>query len=153
MTRLRSDWNDHGWRRDPVYGYRLIDGKVLRTGIIGTTLCTCFYDPSFKAMARFKDTPTMNMRRDRRFELGPKDGARGGMTIQEVRALDVPREDFHVRRRRRDGIRRIKVQCVCGFVLRIVDVPFGEAAWQHRRPPGRCESCRRRLEGGQPGRR
>jgi len=51
LKRLKSDWNDHGWRRDPRPFYRVVRSP----NDDGTTLCPCFYDP--KAQARFKDTP------------------------------------------------------------------------------------------------
>jgi hypothetical protein len=49
MRRVRSDWNDHGWKRNPVrwnLGYYLD----------GTTLCNCFFLDSKEAV-RFKETP------------------------------------------------------------------------------------------------
>lgn len=51
IRRLKQDWAEHGWRRDPVGPYY----RSLNPDWDGTSLCECFY--SEKAQARFKDTP------------------------------------------------------------------------------------------------
>ncbi len=130
MKRLRSDWNDHGWRRDPV--------RYASNHIDGTSLCDCFFPWSAQAV-RFKDTPTGRFRK--------RDEWDDSLTRYRVeRLLPVERERFGVRKRRR-GFRFVKEKCMCGFVLGIVKVPFGQSSWAVQRPRTQCESCERRTKG------
>lgn len=104
--RLRSDWNDHGWRRDPPgrYGTRNIDG---------TSLCDCFFPWSEQAV-RFKDTPTGRFRKrderdDERFR------------YLDERRLHVDRESHGTPKPPSAERRRWKVSCFgCGFLLGFV---------------------------------
>lgn len=118
MRRLRSDWNDHGWKRDPVYRREMVDGKLVTCEAIGTTLCKCF-DLRDPQALRFKDTPTGgHSKRNCGCSEPP-------LEYKEQRKLEVQRERWQ-RRKRREGERMAKVICSrCGFLLYSSPVKFG----------------------------
>lgn len=138
MRRLRSDWADHGWRRDPrPYGTRNIDG---------TSLCDCFFLDSKQAL-RFKDTPHPKCSD---YECNPRKAAHGiGIrTIQEWRAMTPEDDSYRVRgakrrERKRDALVLDRVRCSCGFLLRTRLVPARLASnydWRGEK----CEGCRKK---------
>lgn len=135
MRRLKSDWAEHGWRRDPI-GPNFLGQRD------GTTLCNCFFldDP---AAYRFKDTPNncncWTCRNPRHL------GKSEALTIQEKRAFADEDDRSNGRRKRRKGYHPLRHLCDrCGFLLRIVYVR------NHTRPPLRrlygnnCPGCRAR---------
>lgn len=106
IRRLRSDWNDHGWKQNPVW---LAWEKTWTT-----TLCECFYDPGMRGWARFKDTPHRSCSI---YECNPRNYTHGleSRPIQEWRAAPIEREDFHSRKRRRGLVVWLHKACIrCG---------------------------------------
>jgi hypothetical protein len=136
MRRLRSDWNDHGWKRDPVYRREMVDGKLVTCEAIGTTLCDCFNLRHMQAL-RFKDTPTGGHSKRRCGCSEPP------LEYKEERKLEA-RDDWH-KRKRREGERRVRRFCGrCGVLLGWYTARFGEGvSWTVR--SGNCESCERTL--------
>lgn len=129
IRRLKQDWWEHGWRRDPAP--RMYSSNP---NWDGTTLCTCFYDK--KAQARFKDTPNScgcwQCANPRRANAGKKSEE---LTVHELR-INQTRDDFHVRKRR-DGFHKVKISCSsCGILIKIVEVRNGHN-------PSRIELCDR----------
>jgi hypothetical protein len=126
MRRLRGDWNDHGWKRNPPPWY---DGSSWRRD--GTTLCNCFFLDHREAY-RFKNTPNGDsfFRKDfgkyREF----------GDPIQERRLEDVPERVAHsgnYPRNRRAHI--VNQSCrVCGVL--IGRVPAHARTWET------CKACK-----------
>lgn len=146
MRRLRADWNDHGWRRDPVPMYEWKDGKSC---IVGwkDSLCGCF-DLRNKQALRFKDTPNgcncsscINPRRG-------YDGKNSqALTFAERREFLGDQEDWR-KRKRRPGHHLFRILCrECGRQIGKVWVKNRESAFKKVRDMGwdrRCDSCRER---------
>lgn len=134
MRRVRSDWNDHGWRRDPLR-------YVSSYHIDGTTLCNCFFLDSKEAV-RFKDTP--HQRCD--VECDPRRSFHGkeSLPIQERRAMlseNDERCSYSNRKRRKGMLRDLRVICrLCGFLLRIEKIEVGDyrSNWE------KCDRCNSR---------
>jgi len=123
MGRLKRDWNDHGWARDP-------DGREH---------CPCFWDP--KAQSRFKDTPKpvscLCCSNQRRWGKGNE-----RLTIEERRVFQ-PEEVIRRGGHRHEGTHPFKVLCSrCGYLLKVVKAtnrkPVPERYGQ------RCDGCRKR---------
>lgn len=132
MRRLRSDWNDHGWKRDPRYSWRIENG-VQTCEVVGTTLCDCFNLLHPQAL-RFKDTPTG---RHSKRKCGCSEPP---LEYKEERKLEVRRESYQ-RRKRREGERIDKVICSrCGFLLYSCPVKFGVGKSYNNLL---CEGCSR----------
>jgi hypothetical protein len=154
MRRLRHDWATHGWNWNYLWirPGRYSSEKASCSIWAETTLCECFYDPSFKGMGRFKDTPSMGHRQ--RWCNG-KDGDR----INEYKAeqqLEVEKELHGTgqrlrKRTQRQEPRRMKVTCLCGYVVGHVMVKYGESKYTaisrkygDRHP--KCPNCDARMK-------
>ena len=144
MRRLRLDWNQHGWKRDP-----LRSAFSQSYFLDGTSLCNCFFLESREAW-RFKDTPHGVCNG---YECDLRHFSHGGehLPIQERRAM-IPESDEYVGgarapRRRRGGTHQFKVQCMsCGYLLKNITVQNGltsslepEARW------GKCIRCKLKM--------
>lgn len=134
MRRLRSDWNDHGWRRDPIGPHRI--GQI-----DGTSLCNCFFPWSREAV-RFKDTPTGRFRK--RNERDDWIAA-----YKEERRLHVERERHGARKGADDARRRWRVVCMsCGYLLGFVWASPSERIRRTKQRFGgfyaRCANCEKR---------
>ena len=151
MRRLKVDWNDHGWKRDPrpIYDWSK-DGKLCVIGW-GDSLCGCF-DLRNKQALRFKDTPNGCNCRDCDNPRHVYDGKNlSALTFAERRAFLDDREDWS-KRKRREGAKLTKVSCYdCGRQIGKVWLKTGidreylfrkvkEMGWDRR-----CTSCRKRL--------
>lgn len=153
MRRLKNDWATHGWNWNYRWTRRGWPQQTEKSCSIWaeTTLCECFYDPSFKGMSRFKDTPSMGMRK--RVSNG-QDGDR----INEYKAeqrIEVEKEQHGTSQRLRKRLQRQeptrkKVTCLCGYLLGHVMVQPGESMWHatsqkhgERRP--QCPNCKERT--------
>jgi hypothetical protein len=141
MRRLKQDWNEHGWKRDPTYDYDLVGKRVIQYLSDRTTLCACF-DLEDREAYRFKNTPNTNSFRRKDLDKY-RDGRACRVPIQELRAAPVDREFFGRRKRRRHGTYRAKVQCFCGYLLDIVEVTYGNGFGYTRARGSRCPGCRR----------
>lgn len=155
MRRLKHDWATHGWN------WNYARYSVSRIGLTKeaacsfwaqTTLCDCFYNPAFKGMGRFKDTPSMGHRKR---SCNGKDGDR----INEYKAsqrIEVEKEVHGTsqrlrKRMRRQEPRRMKVTCLCGYLIGHIMVQNGESKYTaisrrygNRHP--RCPNCDERLK-------
>lgn len=131
MRRLRSDWNDHGWKRDPRYSWRVVDG-VSTCQVVGTTLCECFDLRHMQAL-RFKDTPTGGHSKRRCGCSEPP------LEYKEERILEA-RDDWH-KRHRREGTWIKKWLCSrCGFLMGKGPVEFNtQRSWGVS--GAMCEGC------------
>jgi hypothetical protein len=155
MRRLRHDWATHGWNWNYLWTRpaRIYSVKESCSIWAETTLCECFYDPSFKGMGRFKDTPSMNHRKR---SCNGKDGDQ----VNEYKAqqrLEVEKEIYGTKERLRKRMhrldpRRMKVTCICGFLLGHVWVSSDESRYTavskkfgDRRP--RCPNCDAKVKG------
>lgn len=129
MRRLKHDWATHGWNWNYVWVHPWYSKQKADCSIWAeTTLCACFYDPSFKGMARFKDTPSMNHRQR---SCNGWEGDRIN-EYKDEQKLEVERE-FHGSDRksgRRRDPRRMKVTCLCGYLVGHVMVEPGESSWK-----------------------
>jgi hypothetical protein len=128
MRRLKSDWNDHGWGR----------------GLDGTYNCDCFCLDSKQAI-RFKDTPKSCSGpccgNPRRWYSGKKQSDEGELTLAE-RIVNIGEREFWSKRKRREGTYTARVQCRCGFVLGMREIPNGKSRWYLRSMFSRlCEGC------------
>ena len=141
MRRLRQDWNEHGWKRDPVYDYEPTGDGVCRIFLSErTTLCECF-DLGNKQALRFKDTP--NTHSFRRKDWDKYRDSRGErVPIQERRASEVVREYLAPRKRRRVVFKK-KVMCRCGYVLgfKLVEVGVRNRLQRTIREISRIPKC------------
>lgn len=92
FRRLRVDWNEHGWKRNPRYDYDWSGKEVCRVLSDKTSLCECF-DLTNREATRFKDTPNGSsfMRRDNDKY---RDKRSSHVPIQEKRITHVEREYF-----------------------------------------------------------
>lgn len=103
MTRLKKDWNEHGWGTLPN----------------GKPVCDCFILTHRQAW-RFKDTPTLNVTKS----LENSKPREMPSYAKDIRKLPVERERYGgVRKyKTRDvGLRRWKMQCLmCGFLIKRV---------------------------------
>jgi hypothetical protein len=159
MRRLRHDWATHGWNWNYLWirPGRYSSEKASCSIWAETTLCECFYDPSFKGMGRFKDTPSMGHRQR---SCNGKDGDR----INEYKAeqqLEVEKELHGTSQRLRKRLhrqepRRMKVTCLCGYVVGHVMVKYGESKYtaisrkygdRHPKCPNCDERMKKRLAG------
>ncbi len=146
MRRLRSDWNEHweGWR--PKYEYDE-NGVCSFSPGDPTQLCECFNLTSMQAI-RFKDTPKMCSRHvgcgnPRRVSKGRNKEA---LTLQE-RVADIGESENWSKRKRRKGIRRVRVKCRCGYFLGFKEVPFGKPYWGgYGRYATYCEDCKKKHQ-------
>lgn len=132
MRRLKQDWNEHGWKRNPTYDYDWNTGN--RILVERTTICECF-DLTSREAYRFKDSPNKNSFRRRDWNLY-RDGRSCNRPAQERRA-DPIRESFGSRKRRRNIVRRKKLCCHCGYLLAILEVKDGIGYF----PYGRRREC------------
>lgn len=139
MRRLRSDWNDHGWRRDPPgrFGTRNIDG---------TSLCDCFFPWSDQAV-RFKDTPTGRFRKR-----NESDDA--FLEYREERRLPVERERHGAKKPRDNRRRRWRIICFsCGFLMGFLWASPKERYDRMKKAFGnyfgrKCENCSKKARVG-----
>jgi hypothetical protein len=145
FRRLRVDWNDHGWKRDPRPIYDTRNGKFCVVGW-GDTLCGCF-DLKDKQALRFKDTPNgCNCRQcdNPRHQYDGKNLE--ALTFAERRAFLDDREDWS-KRKRREGQHLFRVLCRdCGRHIGTIWVKNGASAYARVRALGwdrRCTSCRK----------
>lgn len=117
MRRLRGDWNDHGWKRNPIPGYYLHQRD-------GTTLCNCFF-LDHKEAYRFKDTPNPGSFRRKDFSRYREFGD----PIQERRLVEVRERPFpswkYPRNRREYAVRQSCTRC--GVMISLV--PAGSRRW------------------------
>jgi hypothetical protein len=124
MRRLRGDWNDHGWKRNPIRSYFLGQRD-------GTTLCNCFF-LDHKEAYRFKDTPNESSFFRKDFQMYREFGD----PIQERRVTDAPERVSHsggYPRNRREHL--VNQSCrVCGVL--IGRVPAHARTWES------CKACK-----------
>lgn len=147
MRRLKIDWNDHGWKRDPIIHYEFPNGTAWVNGEPPeavayvdpdrTTLCECFDLKAPEAM-RFKDTPNRWS-----FPRGDWDKYRNGrgghIPVQEKRAAPEDEEGAWRKTEGGNNIRKYprRVQCLCGYFL----------GWAgHESGRERCKDCERRQK-------
>lgn len=147
MRRLRSDWNDHGWRRDPVPKYDWRDGRLCLIGW-SDSLCGCFDLKDMQAL-RFKDTPNGCNCRGCDNPRHVYDGKmKESLTLHERRAFLDDREDWR-KRKRREGSRIVSVSCMrCGRSIGRVRLKYGKRLYEKLKEMGwdrRCTSCRKRM--------
>lgn len=132
IRRLKHDWATHGWNWNYRWTRSWGAPKPEKSCSIWaeTTLCECFYDPSFKGMGRFKDTPSMGHRQR---SCNGKDGDRINEYKDEQR-LEVEKERHGTAERLRKRLhrqdpRRMKVTCTCGYVVGHVMVRHDESRY------------------------
>jgi len=141
MRRLKQDWNEHGWKRNPTYDYDFSGGNVVCVLAERTTLCDCF-DLTHREAYRFKDTPNRNSFRRKDWDLY-RNGRASHLPIQELRASQPEVASFGSRKRRRSAVHRKKLCCICGYLLRIVEVTRDD---RYKFERGSCPDCKRRRE-------
>lgn len=145
MRRLRRDWNEHGWQRNPIGPWRTFQ-------VDGTSLCNCFFLDHPQAY-RFKNTPAdcacSQCQNPRRFYAGKRANE---LTVAERREAQGDRTWFGRRKRRRTVLLK-KLRCTCGYVLGVCPVVVGEQNRLYRhlddswmRTRGQCPDCDRRQK-------
>lgn len=142
MRRLKTDWNEHGWRRDPQPIREWVGGEW-KIVAWKDSLCGCFDLKNPQAL-RFKDTPNgcncwqcANPRKT-------FDGkSKSALTRQELvqNAIDSGREYFNRKKKAtRGAIFQYKLRCVtCGFFLGMVPRTVRHAYSLVNR--AECENC------------
>lgn len=129
MTRLKKDWNDHGWGTSPD----------------GSPSCECFILTTKQAY-RFKDTPTLNHSKR-------GCGCEEVSTARDEKRLPVERE-FHGGGGRKPPppFRKVRVQCIgCGFHMGIEVIPWAENKYRWlearygNRYMNRCKGCKEKA--------
>lgn len=151
IRRLKNDWATHGWNWN--YARYTNNFGLSKEGACSiwakTTLCSCFFDPGFNGMARFKDTPHP---RCSSYECNQRESNHGleSRPIQEWRELaramgDDVREDWHVRRRDPERLILIRKRCLCGYVMGKEWKKAAEIDWSDYRSEDKCPDCKRKF--------
>lgn len=144
MRRLKTDWNEHGWRRDPQPIRDWVGGEWK---IVGwkDSLCGCFDLKNPQAL-RFKDTPNncncWQCANPRQLNKGK---LKSELTRQELiqNQIDSGREYFN-RRNKRTSPMPFKVRCTtCGFYFMTIPRRIGYGAIREVDIPG-CKNCPRK---------
>jgi hypothetical protein len=154
MRRLKDDWNSHRWNwnwmssRAYKYTHFGLTPAAACSIWAQTTLCDCFWNPGFKGMGRFKDTPHPACGSECHPEYGHGLESR---PIQEWRELaramgDETPVDLGTRRREPDKMVLIRKTCICGYLMDKEWKRVQDVKWSDRRSDKKCPDCKRRLE-------